>query len=49
MTDNAPVRRYANQMENRIMFSIKRVYQLEILMPESLKLHGSTKGRTTKH
>ena len=35
-------------MENGIMFNIKTGYYLELLMPETMKLLGSTKSRITK-
>ena len=37
-----------NNIENRITFEIKTGYYLELLMPETMKLHGSTKSKITK-
>ena len=39
---------YINKIENRITFKIKTVYYLELLTPETMKLLGSTKSKTTK-
>ena len=39
---------YINKIENRIKFKIKTEYYLELLTPETLKLLGSTKSKTTK-
>ena len=36
------------KIENRITFKIKTGYYLELLMPETMKLLGSTKSKTTK-
>ena len=36
-------------MENRITFKIKTSYYLELLMPETMKLLGSTKSKITKN
>ena len=35
-------------MENRITFKIKNGYSLELSTPETIKLLGSTKSKTTK-
>ena len=35
-------------MENRITFRIKTGYYLEFLLPETMKLVGSTKGKIGK-
>ena len=48
VTDNLPMRIYVNQTKNRITFRIKKRYYLESLMPETMKLLGSTKSKTTK-
>ena len=34
---------YTNKKENRIAFKIKIEYHLKLLMPETMKLLGSTK------
>ena len=39
---------YVNKIENRITFKIKTGYYLELLTPETMKLLGSTKSKTTK-
>ena len=39
---------YVNKIENRITFKIKIGYHLELLMPETMKLLGSTKSKITK-
>ena len=47
-TDNSSTRIHVNKIENRITFKIKARYYLELLMPETLKLLGSTKRKITK-
>ena len=47
-TDNPSIRLYANKLENRITFEIKTGYSLELLTPETMKLHRSTKSKITK-
>ena len=37
-----------NKMENRITFRIKKVYSLERLLSETMKLLGSTENKITK-
>ena len=34
-----------NKIENRITFKIKARYYLEVLKPETMKLHGSTEKK----
>ena len=46
-TDDASIRIYVNKIENRITFIIKTGYYLELLMPETIKLFGSTKCKIT--
>ena len=48
VTDNPSIRIYVNKIENRITFKIKTGYYLELLMPETMKLLGSTKSKMTK-
>ena len=48
-TANPPIRRYINEIENRITFKIKTVYYLELLTPETMKLLGSNKSKITKN
>ena len=40
--DNPPIRIYINKIEIRITFKIKSGYYLELLIPETMKLLGST-------
>ena len=49
VTDNPSIMIYVNKMENRITFKIKTSYYLELLMPETMKLLGSTKSKITKN
>ena len=46
--DNPPIRIYVNRIENRITFKIKSGYYLELLTPETMKLHGSAESKITK-
>ena len=39
---------YVNKIENRVTFKIKNGYSLELLIPETMKLLGSTKNKITK-
>ena len=39
---------YVNKIKNRITFKVKTGYYLELLIPESMKLLGSTKSKITK-
>ena len=43
VTENPPVQIYPNKIKNRIVFTIKTVYKLELLSPETMKILGSTK------
>ena len=47
-TDNSSIMIYVKKIENRITFEIKTGYYLELLMPETKKLLGSTKSNITK-
>ena len=47
--DNPSLMIYVNKIENRIMFKTRAGYYLELLMPETLKLLGSTKSQVTKY
>ena len=47
-TDNPSIKIYVNKMENRIMFKARTEYYHELLTPETVKLPGSTKSKTTK-
>ena len=46
--DNPSIRIYVNKIENRITFKIKIGYYHELLTPETMKLLGSTKNKTTQ-
>ena len=46
--DKPSVQLYANNTENRISFKIKNGYTLELLMPETMTLLGSTENKMTK-
>ena len=46
--DNPSIRIYANKIENRITFKIKKGYYLELLTPETMKLLGCTESKITK-
>ena len=48
VTDNPPIRIYVNTIENRVTFSIKTGYFLNLLTPETIKLLGSSKSKITK-
>ena len=39
---------YRNKIEHRITFKIKTGYYLELLIPETMKLLGSTKSKIKK-
>ena len=43
------IRKYANNMENKIKFKLKAGYYLEILTPEMIKLLESTKNKIIKN
>ena len=45
---NPSIRIYINKIKNRMTFKIKTGYYLELLTPETMKLLGSTKSKTTK-
>ena len=46
--DNPSIRIYANKIENRITFKTKNGYYLELLIPKTMKLLGSTELKITK-
>ena len=48
VTDNSPIRINVNKILNRIKSKIKKWCSLELLMPELMKLLGSTKNKITK-
>ena len=43
LNDNPSIMIYSNKIKNRIVFKIKNGYELELLIPETMKLLGSTK------
>ena len=45
--DNPSIRIYIIKIKNRITFKIKIGYYLDLLTPEAMKLHGSTKNKIT--
>ena len=45
MADNPHLRIYVNKIENRLTLTIKTEYYLELLIPEAIKLIGSTKSK----
>ena len=46
--DKPSIQIYANKIENRVTFTIKNGYGLELLTSETIKLLGSTKNKITK-
>ena len=46
--DKTSVKIYLNKIENRITFKIKNGYSLELLIPETMKLLGSTENKITE-
>ena len=46
---NPSIRIYINKIENRIIFKIATGYHLERLIPETMKLTGSTKSNINKN
>ena len=48
VTDNPSTTIYVNKIENRITFNIRAGYYLELIMPETMELLGSTKSKIAK-
>ena len=48
VTNNPPIKIYANKIKNRITFKIKTGYYLELSTPATVNLLGSTKSKITK-
>ena len=46
-TNKPSVKRYVNNIENRIAFKIKNGYSLELLTPKTMKLLRSTEIKIT--
>ena len=42
LTDKSPIQIHTNKIQNRVIFNIKSEYYLELLMPKTMKLPGST-------
>ena len=49
MTDNPPTKMYINKIENGITLKIKKGYNLQLLMPETMKLLGISKNKIAKN
>ena len=49
VTDNPSIIIYVNKTESRITFNIKTEYYLELLMPKTIKLLGSTKSKINEN
>ena len=47
-TDNPPMRIYVYKIQCRNIFKIKTEYHLKLLIPEGMKLLGSTENKITK-
>ena len=47
-TNNHSITIYINKIGNTIMLKIKTGYYLKLLIPETMKLLGSTKSKKTK-
>ena len=47
-TDNPSIEIYVNKIENKITFTIKTGYYLELLTPVTMKLLGSTENTIVK-
>ena len=43
LNENLPIKIYLNKIKNRFVFKIKTGYKLELLIPETMRLLGSTK------
>ena len=48
MHENLPIKIYVNEIEKENMFKTKKVYYLDLLMPERMKLLWSTESKITK-
>ena len=49
LTINPPISIYINRINNKLVFKIKDEYNLELQLPETMKLLGSTKLLKTKN
>ena len=47
--DEPSIQIYVNKNDNRVTFKIKNGYRLELLTPETMKSHGTTKNKITKN
>ena len=48
LTDNSPIKIYANKIENRIAFRIKAGYYLELFTSKTMKSPRSSKSKIIK-
>ena len=48
LTTNSPIHKYTNRINNRLVFKIKCGYQLEVQMPETMKLFSRPKKLISK-
>ena len=48
LTENPSIQIYPNKIKNRIIFKVKKGYELELISPETMKLLGSTKKMLIK-
>ena len=48
-TDSPSIKIHVNKIENRITFKIKTGYYLEVSMPETMNIFGSTKNKLIKN
>ena len=46
--DNSSVKIYVNKKGNKITFKIKTGFCCDLLIPETMQLHGSTENKVTK-
>ena len=47
--NNPAIKMYVKKIENRVTSKIKNGYYLELLTPETMKIHGSTESKITKN
>ena len=48
LTENPSIQIYPNKIKNRIIFKVKKGYELDLISPETMKLLGSTKKMLIK-
>ena len=49
LTAAAPFHVYVSKINNRLLFIMKDGYRLELQMPETMKLFGSTRKNNRQH